>query len=191
MRKRGFTLLEVLVAISICCLLAAILFPVFASAKAKGNEQACKSNLHQLYVGIYLYRSENDGDGKYGGALEMGLPLDIVSFMKTSRLSMDLLKCRGRKGGVVPGVAVYSIYFNPVPSGGNDDWGAYSKLAKEDSILIGDINHSDVAQPLSSDYYPHRGIGLRLSGQIFTQVKAGTWNIPEWWTPKQDLEGSK
>jgi len=39
-RKRGFTLIELLVVIAIIAILAAILFPVFAKARAKARQPA-------------------------------------------------------------------------------------------------------------------------------------------------------
>ena len=44
MRTRGFTLIELLVVIAIIAILAAILFPVFAMARAKARQTACLSN---------------------------------------------------------------------------------------------------------------------------------------------------
>ncbi|HOF87530.1 MAG TPA: prepilin-type N-terminal cleavage/methylation domain-containing protein, partial [Armatimonadota bacterium] len=43
MRFRGFTLIELLVVIAIIAVLAAILFPVFAKARAKAWQAACAS----------------------------------------------------------------------------------------------------------------------------------------------------
>jgi prepilin-type N-terminal cleavage/methylation domain-containing protein len=42
--KKAFTLIELLVVIAIIAILAAILFPVFASAREKARQTACISN---------------------------------------------------------------------------------------------------------------------------------------------------
>src|SRR5207253_223171 len=42
MRRRGFTLIEILVVIAIISILVAILFPVFASARKRAKEAACE-----------------------------------------------------------------------------------------------------------------------------------------------------
>ena len=59
--KKAFTLIELLVVIAIIAILAAILFPVFAQAKAAAKKTACLSNMKQLGIGASLYTADNDG----------------------------------------------------------------------------------------------------------------------------------
>ena len=61
MKKRGFTLIELLVVIAIIAILAAILFPVFTSAKEKGKQSACMSNVRQLAMAYNRYGDDNSG----------------------------------------------------------------------------------------------------------------------------------
>lgn len=56
----GFTLIELLVVIAIIAILAAILFPVFAQARAKARQTACVSNQRQIGVGILAYAQDYD-----------------------------------------------------------------------------------------------------------------------------------
>lgn len=51
--NRGFTLIELLVVIAIIAALAAILFPVFTSARAASRKAQCLSNMRQI---AYAYR---------------------------------------------------------------------------------------------------------------------------------------
>lgn len=60
MTRRGFTLIELLVVIAIIAILAAILFPVFARARAKALQNNCLSNVKQLTLGIIMYASDYD-----------------------------------------------------------------------------------------------------------------------------------
>jgi prepilin-type N-terminal cleavage/methylation domain-containing protein len=59
--KRGFTLIELLVVIAIIAILAAILFPVFAQARAQARKAACLSNNKQVALGLMMYAQDNDG----------------------------------------------------------------------------------------------------------------------------------
>ena len=61
--KRGFTLIELLVVIAIIAILAAILFPVFAQAKAQAKKIACLSNGRQIGMALMMYI--NDSDDRY------------------------------------------------------------------------------------------------------------------------------
>lgn len=61
MKKKGFTLIELLVVIAIIAILAAILFPVFAQARAKARQASCLSNLKQIALGQIMYAEDYDG----------------------------------------------------------------------------------------------------------------------------------
>lgn len=56
----AFTLIELLVVIAIIAILAAILFPVFAQARAKARQVSCLSNTKQLTLGFMQYVQDYD-----------------------------------------------------------------------------------------------------------------------------------
>lgn len=58
--KSGFTLIELLVVIAIISILAAILFPVFATAREKARQTACASNLKQIGIATLQYIQDYD-----------------------------------------------------------------------------------------------------------------------------------
>jgi prepilin-type N-terminal cleavage/methylation domain-containing protein/prepilin-type processing-associated H-X9-DG protein len=76
--RRAFTLIELLVVIAIIAILAAILFPVFAQARASARAISCVSNTRQSATAVLMYsqdydetipRTDNNGSNAYGWCL--------------------------------------------------------------------------------------------------------------------------
>ncbi|MEM9348378.1 MAG: prepilin-type N-terminal cleavage/methylation domain-containing protein [Planctomycetota bacterium] len=67
--RRAFTLIELLVVISIIALLIALLLPALRGSRHETNRVVCKSNMHQIAIGLTSYATDNDGgypDGPWG-----------------------------------------------------------------------------------------------------------------------------
>lgn len=57
MRKKNFTLLELLITIAIIAILSAMLLPMMGKAREKGKGISCSNNLKQLGIGLSNYWS--------------------------------------------------------------------------------------------------------------------------------------
>lgn len=117
-RRSGFTLIELLVVIAVILVLAAILFPVFASAQKAAIRNTCASNMRQLAIGITNYCSDwagktppvmpfTGGSGPSGGfyrspsLIGVGWPGRIRKYVKSDKL-FQCPACSGNRDWFLP-----------------------------------------------------------------------------------------
>src|SRR5450755_4143691 len=74
LRKKigAFTLIELLVVIAIIAILAALLLPALARAKAKAQRISCTNNLKQVGLSFRTFAIDNDGNMPMTLASAMG-----------------------------------------------------------------------------------------------------------------------
>ncbi len=114
----GFTLVELLVVIAIIAVLAALLFPVFASARTAGRRTVCVSNLRQLGISVSLYTQDYNSRYPAGFDSSFGswdglyhLNADQVAQLPDLPLMRDLLN---------PYIKAPAIWRCPSDTGAND-----------------------------------------------------------------------
>lgn len=162
MRRKAFTLVELLVVIGIIALLIAILMPVLGRAREQANWVKCLSNMRQLGQAFMMYTNNNKGFFPRAGA--NGDPLDWIYWQDTPpgtnpNLSIDrcplapylgipvnreLLKCPSdtgaRRSGVIYEFSYSSNYLiTRLPAGYN----AYPGESSNPLRITEIVNSSD------------------------------------------------
>jgi prepilin-type N-terminal cleavage/methylation domain-containing protein/prepilin-type processing-associated H-X9-DG protein len=56
---KGFTLLELLLVVTVIAIVAALLLPALAGAKGKARQSACMNNLRQINLGVRMYADDS------------------------------------------------------------------------------------------------------------------------------------
>jgi prepilin-type N-terminal cleavage/methylation domain-containing protein len=170
--KRGFSLIEVLVVISIVALMTSILIPALDKAKAQAIQTTCTSNLHQWGIIFKMFAIENDNQFMERGR---GSSRGAVSWFHSVRNFYDpndgMLFCPEAKrtikqGGTNPRMAwdnttdfgeyysgSYGINLYVAIDNDPDFWGTINaKNASEVPLLM--CNQWKDMQPFASDQ-PH------------------------------------
>ena len=102
LHRAGFTLVELLVAIAIIAVLAAMLLPSLARAKSLSRRMACVSNLRQLGLAIQAYAQDYNGRMPYGPVAppfshpaefypSTGSPTSLVSLRNGAPVALGLM----------------------------------------------------------------------------------------------------
>ena len=86
--SKAFTLIELLVVIAIIAILAAILFPVFATAREKARQTSCASNEKQIGLAFIQYIQDYDetwpdGENECQGIPGLGWVGQLWPYLKT------------------------------------------------------------------------------------------------------------
>ena len=175
--RRAFTLIELLVVIAIIAILAAILFPVFATARGKAREAVCKSNLRQVGMGVSMYAE--DSDGLYPYAVD---PADVF-LPQIWDAFPDFQKQINDKNNPIPYVQVTllpyvkSLEIFHCPSDTGFDTNDFASGPNGDLLEIDPTGHPKNAYPSSfikfgTSYYYRTEIAVTHASQQSIQTPA-------------------
>ncbi len=109
MKRRGFTLVELMLALMIISVLAAMLFPVFARGRESARKTQCLSNLANLGAALQMYAADWQGalppqDNQWGPVDDYVKNRDVLHCPMDPRL----VEATGGTGS--PVVVSYSSY---------------------------------------------------------------------------------
>ena len=82
LRKKGFTLVEIMIVVAIIGLLAAIAIPNFIKARQTAEKQACIANLKQIQGAVQVWALDNNKTGSDSMATSDLTPNYIKSWPK-------------------------------------------------------------------------------------------------------------
>jgi prepilin-type N-terminal cleavage/methylation domain-containing protein len=178
---RAFTLVELIVVMAIVAIVAAISSPVLSAAIHSAHVQQSISNLHQIHIALATYRSDHDGDGRYGDLGDTGLP-------PGRQLSLDLhdlgtpVDLWRSPCGVHPDMPESIHHYQYWPGDGGDPFASWCLAFRENMVVLTDSYCTPHDVPLGNVYQSRRGIGLLLSGQVVNRYKPGPMTDPAWWS---------
>ncbi|CAN5434408.1 hypothetical protein BH11ARM2_BH11ARM2_09220 [soil metagenome] len=174
--KKAFTLIELLVVIAIIAILAAILFPVFAQAKAAAKRTSDLSNVKNITLGMIMYGGDSD---------------DSVPPVMQGQWDQDRHKLILWKDSILPYIKNGGNYVKPDGSAyaGNDNhdggifasptWsGSWAKIP-EGTNLFGDTT---TRFPRSYSINQNAGVNEGLKGEgvegMWPWVAYWSWETP-------------
>ncbi|AIE83697.1 prepilin-type N-terminal cleavage/methylation domain-containing protein [Fimbriimonas ginsengisoli] len=131
-RSKAFTLIELLVVIAIIAILAAILFPVFAQAKAAAKKTSCLSNDKQVSLGAVMYAGDSDDVFPYDRGGDPGNTYYGETYVNGA---MDPNAPTNWSRGIYPYTKNFGIFACPVAvdQDGSNGWGCFDGNGKATS----------------------------------------------------------
>ncbi len=142
-RTRAFTLIEMLVVITIISLMIAILLPAIKRAKEEARRIQCAAQEKQVLMALLSYRDNNNGwfpEGQAGTPTVIGGARQILEMLGGWYQGMDendgplkLLECPSRTSTFFPGNGNRVIYFQ------NSAYGAYAHSLHSTYMYFGGI----------------------------------------------------
>jgi len=189
--KKAFTLIELLVVIAIIAILAAILFPVFAQAKAAAKKATATSDAKQIVLGEILYSNDYDDNiSPYFSVLSVdasGNPTQSEFWpgLIATYIQKGQLQTGGQAGGGFDGSGsqqvlaqnLSKVFFDPIEP--------LNLPAPGSPLDLGDITSWGISDDIVSWWAPNGITGTytgvnstAIASPASTVLFAETW---DWW----------
>ncbi|MHC5156161.1 MAG: type IV pilin protein [Planctomycetota bacterium] len=115
MKKNGFTLVELMIVVTILGILAAIVIPEFQGHASQSRESAVKSSLHTVRCQIELYKMQHDGlnPGYFNNTFTASPTMLTNQFVGTSALSGTAVSAKSPTDPYLYGPYLMKVPTNP------------------------------------------------------------------------------
>lgn len=184
--RKGVTIAEVIICVSIVLLLAAILTPVLANAKKDAKRVGAATNLRQLYNVLQIYRADYNGsDVSYNSTYAMGLPPSDYYLFEWVTKDAAIFKspCGPNEEFLeqalvnLDGYSTYSAGYCDDKFQASDTTNSWLKdhirNYQENAVVFHDVWCNDPGTKMSSPYVSKRIISILMSGQLLNKMRTG------------------
>src|SRR2546425_9922097 len=188
-KRTAFTLIELLVVIAIIAILAAMLLPALARAKAKAQQTYCLNNMKQIGLGVSMYGA--DYSERFPYCRSWGKAWGDDHALGTAYLPELLQPYMGKNNGSnqpITAKPTTSIYVCPSGIQGKDPYvPGFATMLKDNEYLTYVWNHIFLATDGSYDV--QRPVsGRRTTRVVNPSTAVLVWEMP-YWTPSAAPHG--
>ena len=193
-RRRGFTLVELLVVIGIIALLISVLLPALSRARDNANRVACLSNLRQLSMAFLMYVNQNKGHYPSASPFEPApygrprRPDDWLFWQPNPPRDIN-------QSAIAPYVGTKDDSFRALLRCPSDDW--QSRVGKSPTSYPYSYDMStyfdDLWNPINYAQVRHPSEKIFLVEEDERTINDGFWAVGAWsdarkthWTPGPD-----
>lgn len=120
-KRKGVTLVELLVVTGILMVLASIIFVTGAPAREKARQVVCKSQLRQMHMAVTMYSADTDAGEEIPGLPALSyIPRYGVRVLSPYLKSKDVLYCPDLPTPIRQKLATSYVWFPAIPTGSEE-----------------------------------------------------------------------